>query len=290
MASKTNPNPGDITAPLWQFWYEFDNVEPTVLLGGMIAHKPGYHNRANRLKLPDYSWSLAVDTSGPKDKSRAIDLTMSTSAMIRYTTRLDKAARARDPRMFVNGTPIIREFIGTKDGKTVYCYVLTGGRALGVGADAGEDKGRDKSHLWHLHLSIIGMFVNTWQAYAQLLSVLAGETLATFSARTGTLKPVVVKPASGAVKRDAKGARIIAMPWPKGSPIFIVGVTNGTYPTVREWQLKMRSRGWSIAVTGKFRAADAAVLKAFQREKGLTTDGRLGPQSLAAAWSKPVTK
>ncbi len=134
-----NPNPLRITEPVWQLWIGMDGLEPTAVLGGIVAEKPGYHSWPSRLDEDDYSLQLADDLAGPKDKAAAFDFTMSAAAMRLYTSRLDVAARARDSRLYVAGRPILREFIGTKDSRVVYCYVLTGGRALGVGADAGPD-------------------------------------------------------------------------------------------------------------------------------------------------------
>lgn len=183
----SNPSPARITAPLWRFWTEFDAFEPTVALGGVYAAKPGYHNYRNALPASDYSSGrdVAADKQGPGTMASAIDLTMSDAAMTRYTKRLDTAARARDPRLYRNGHAVLREFIGTKDNRTVYCYVLVGGRALGVGADAGPDPGRDSSHLWHVHLSIIRQYVNDWSMLDGVLSVLKGESLQAWQDRVG---------------------------------------------------------------------------------------------------------
>lgn len=46
---------------------------------------------------------------------------------------------------------------------------------------------------------------------------------------------------------------------------------------VKLWQTAMRRRGWKIGVDGKFGPASATVAAAFQREKGLAVDGRVGP-------------
>lgn len=181
-----NPNRQRITDQIWDLWTRFDALEPTALLGGVYAVKPGYHNYLAALAGDDYSRQLADDLAGPRDKAAALDLTMSAAAMRTYTSRLDAAARARDERLFVGGHPIIREFIGTKDSRSVYCYVLTGGRALGVGADAGPDPGRDETHLWHLHISFIRRFVALPDLAPRLMSVLSGESLAAWRARTKT--------------------------------------------------------------------------------------------------------
>lgn len=178
----TNPNPVRISAASWRFWQEFLEFEPTVKLGGIYSgSKGGYHNARENLPFgdatTDYSVNqVALDRQGPSQYGAAIDMTLSDPAKMRlYSARLDRAMRARDPRLFIDGEPVVREFIGTLNSTSVYCYVLTGGRPLGVGADSGPDPGRDDSHLWHIHLSVIRKFCATWRAYSGILSILKNE-------------------------------------------------------------------------------------------------------------------
>lgn len=58
----------------------------------------------------------------------------------------------------------------------------------------------------------------------------------------------------------------------------------------RQWQLKMRQRGWKITVDGVYGPKSAEICKRFQREKGLLVDGKVGPQTWAATWKAPVTR
>lgn len=58
---------------------------------------------------------------------------------------------------------------------------------------------------------------------------------------------------------------------------------------VQTWQQQMHNRGWAISVDGWFGTECDTTLRSFQREKGLTIDGILGPMSWAAAWTAPVT-
>lgn len=58
---------------------------------------------------------------------------------------------------------------------------------------------------------------------------------------------------------------------------------------VRTWQTQMRTRGWHLAVDGMYGPASESICRAFQREKGLTVDGVVGPKTWAAAWTAPVT-
>lgn len=61
---------------------------------------------------------------------------------------------------------------------------------------------------------------------------------------------------------------------------------------VLKWQQQMIHRGWDLApdgATGTFGQSTYDVLKKFQKEKELTVDGVLGPDSWNAAWLKPIT-
>ncbi len=184
-----NPNPARISGPIWGLWDRLHAHDPRLQLGGIFAPKGGYHDERDACSPFDYSRAeVAADRRGPGDKASAIDLTPAgddaQAKMRLYTSRLDAAARARDERLFIDGVPIIREFIGTKNNTSVYCYVLTGGRARGLPADAGPDYGRDATHLWHVHISIIRQFCAHAGAMDRLYSVLSGESLAAWKART----------------------------------------------------------------------------------------------------------
>jgi peptidoglycan hydrolase-like protein with peptidoglycan-binding domain len=56
------------------------------------------------------------------------------------------------------------------------------------------------------------------------------------------------------------------------------------------WQQRMKDRGWNISVDGIYGPQSAGVAYAFQVEKGLTPDSKVGPITWAAAWTEPVTK
>ncbi|MET0698595.1 MAG: hypothetical protein ABWY93_02925 [Mycobacterium sp.] len=240
-----NPNPALITDAMWSFWTLFDAAEKSALLGGIYAAKAGYHSYRARLPKTDYSTGrdVANDKLGPSDKASAIDLTMSAAAMKLYTKRLADAARARDPRLYFKGEPILREFIGTLNGSTVYCWVFTGGRALGVGADSGPDPGRDKSHLWHLHLSVIRKFTDNKPALLQILSILKGEQRAVAAAAKST-------PAAGSKESDVTSAKDLLNADVIPTPAW--QADHNTNPSVR----------WMWAVQDTWAQAHAANTKA----------------------------
>ncbi|MEV7123299.1 peptidoglycan recognition protein family protein [Kitasatospora griseola] len=58
---------------------------------------------------------------------------------------------------------------------------------------------------------------------------------------------------------------------------------------VRQWQQRMRDRGWRIDADGWYGPASAEVARAFQSEKGLGADGVVGPRTWDAAWTAPVS-
>jgi hypothetical protein len=212
-----------------RFWEEFSRIEPTAELGGIDANKPGYHERRVDLPADDYSvGQVAADRRGRGTVASAIDLTMypaGGAAMRKYTGRLKAAALARDPRLWLRGGPTLREFIGTDDGERVFCYVFTGGVPLGVGADSGPDWGRDESHLWHVHLSIIRQYAEDWPALDAVLSVLRGESLAEWRARTEFLMALSDNDQQALIWRIealTKGRTAVAGGPTKGEPVELI--------------------------------------------------------------------
>ncbi|MFC5187143.1 peptidoglycan-binding domain-containing protein [Actinomadura harenae] len=70
---------------------------------------------------------------------------------------------------------------------------------------------------------------------------------------------------------------------------FITQPPIMTGPDVRQWQQRIRDRGWKITVDGAYGPNSEAICRAFQREKGLQVDGVIGPDTWRAAWASPVT-
>lgn len=75
-----------------------------------------------------------------------------------------------------------------------------------------------------------------------------------------------------------------APPWPG-----VVLRRGSSGLAVSRWQRQMRQRGWRIGVDGRFGAESESVARAFQREKHLHVDGRVGRDTWRASWTARVT-
>lgn len=182
----TNPNPTRISAEMWRFWEEFKKIEPTVKLGGVYANKYGYHNYRSALSSKDYSVQLPADKLGPSDKAAAIDLTFPDAqagnfkTINKYSLRLLKSGYdMKDDR-----GNYLREFYGNTD---------TDRQVEGWDFQRLQEATSDDSHLWHIHLSFLRKYLNDRRAFDAVLSILKGESFATYKARLAA--PVVPKPA-----------------------------------------------------------------------------------------------
>jgi peptidoglycan hydrolase-like protein with peptidoglycan-binding domain len=67
------------------------------------------------------------------------------------------------------------------------------------------------------------------------------------------------------------------------------GYHAGDRPHVSAWQGQMAHRGWTITADGSYGLQSDGVCRAFQAEKNLTADGKVGPATWAASWDAPVT-
>lgn len=57
----------------------------------------------------------------------------------------------------------------------------------------------------------------------------------------------------------------------------------------RQWQQQMSNRGWRIGVDDMYGSQSATICTQFQREKNLSVDGIVGPETWNATWTAPVT-
>jgi hypothetical protein len=88
-----------------------------------------------------------------------------------------------------------------------------------------------------------------------------------------------------------------AFPYPAGhylgktspDPDCHSGATSADQPHVLRWQAQMAGRGWTITADGRFGNQSDTVARAFQAEKHLAVDGRVGTATWAASWTAPLT-
>jgi len=164
-----NPDPARITDPMWKLWT--DRPMRSAKLSGIYANKKGYHNTviANEGHWPtNYSIRFPLDlVKINRDKARALDQTMTTAEMIRWTSLMrESAMNPADNRLAA-----VREFYGTLDGKTVFGLIKDDADGPWRHATA------DLTHLWHGHIGIFTVYVNNWKMLSPILSVEAGESL-----------------------------------------------------------------------------------------------------------------
>lgn len=92
------------------------------------------------------------------------------------------------------------------------------------------------------------------------------------------------------------GVSAPAFPLPSGSyfgwksgPASSVSGYFSHRDDLRRWQQRMKDRGWNIIVDGLYGPNTNKITLAFQREKGLEVDGKIGPATWGAAWTAPIT-
>ncbi|WP_144121120.1 peptidoglycan-binding domain-containing protein [Catellatospora sichuanensis] len=263
MATPTpNPSPAYITNEMWAAWLAFKAMEPKATLSGIYANKKGYHNtrKANRANWPgNYSYAqFAADQSGPDDKAAAFDFSLPPAEMVKYSGRLLRAGQ--DPND--ERTNYFREFYGQADADSA-----VEGWDFARNAAATSDS----SHLWHIHISVHRMYVNSAKAMRALLSILRGESVVVWRAAEAALAgPVPPKPSKPAppwkppatVKKGAKGA------------------------LVRTLQTRLNVFGHKLRVDGDFGNLTQIAVKRFQKAKKLTVDGIVGPKTWAKLYNR----
>jgi peptidoglycan hydrolase-like protein with peptidoglycan-binding domain len=88
-----------------------------------------------------------------------------------------------------------------------------------------------------------------------------------------------------------------AFPYPAGDylglksadPHCHSGYFAADQPHVRTWQAQMAARGWAVTPDGIYGTQSDAACRAFQAEKGLLADGKVGQVTWAQSWAAPVT-
>lgn len=75
---------------------------------------------------------------------------------------------------------------------------------------------------------------------------------------------------------------------PENGPKESVSGYHSHGEDLKIWQRQMRARGWQIDTNGLYGPSTMKIASQFQKEKGLTVDGRVGKQTWDAAWTAKV--
>jgi hypothetical protein len=239
-------------------WPGMKKLEPRSELGGIVARKRGYHNSRDHLPTSDYSVrEFARDRVGPKNLGSAIDWTFPDAqsghyaTIAKYSKRLYAAGKANDPR-----TVYMREFFGNTDNDSEV-----------EGWDFSKDRpsSSDKSHLWHIHISVHRQWINSAAAMQAILSILSGQSLADWKKETGQPAPAKAAtptpaPASTDLGKGSKGAAVKTLQ---------AGL-NRIFPSYSK-----------LKVDGEYGANTEAVVKEFQRRAKLAVTGKVDARTRA---------
>lgn len=215
--------------------------------GGVIGdqrHGSGYHRSRNALKKAgkygDYSIQASRDKKGNGNYASALDVTFhSTDKMIAACKRLEKACLAKDPRLNA-----LREWIGTLNGETVTGYSPYRGSYI---------TSSDKSHLWHIHLSIFRDSNENDALLKQIAEVIIGTPE----------KPYVW---------DGKSF--------PGASRFYIGVRGDWITYLGKMLVKAGYKGYSVGPGPEFSSVDKAGVAWFQKKTpdlASDADGIPGP-------------
>lgn len=220
---------------------------------GNSAHTYGFHCAANRVPVKDYSRRH----EGP----RPYDMNWGCAGD--FSHRNKPHLRAKHAvvlaRLMRGELPMICEFIGSPwPGKGVYYWARWNGatvlqRYTGTGHD----------HWSH---------ISWWRSKANQRAYLWVPQHKPAPTPPGP-KPAPAKPAA---KVPAFPGRVLTL--------------NPAYDAnLKVWQTQMRKRGWKITADGRFGPQTRTLVMAFQKEKRLGVDGKIGPITWRAAWTANVT-
>lgn len=146
------------------------------------------------------------------------------------------------------------------------------------------------AHKSHVHVSVVeGKAADSTKAW----TIEAGKTPGEHG------KPTPTAPAKGGVKPTTPPTFPLPAGWyfgPQDGPVYSVSGMRQRradgkpgHRGLQAWQKRMAARGWTIDADGRYGEQTEAVARAFQAEKGLTVDGRIGRQTWRAAWLEVTT-
>lgn len=232
------------------------------------AKKGGFHiSREDQTNPANFSVVRPDDKLGPSDAAAAVDMTMNAGDMVTCTKRLIAAyTNTADPRRkYVNA---FNGWLGSGSARRWDVYA----RNVSTASD---------DHKWHVHLEIRRKYVTSATALNAVLSILRGQSVATYLKSIGAATAVSLKP----------GVMPKVPPYP-GKPLSRNDKQAKPDPHVKLFQARMIARGWtSLGVAdGYFGPGLERVVKAWQKSLGVSADGVIGPKTWPTPWTRPVAK
>lgn len=107
--------------------------------------------------------------------------------------------------------------------------------------------------------------------------------------RADVLDDIVVTALNNPIRLVAVESSTIPA-WPVAKNVaYDVSDVRSYYKTVERAQRRLHERGWKIVIDGHFGPDTARIVKAFQKEKKLAADGKLGPKTWQAMWALRIT-
>jgi murein L,D-transpeptidase YcbB/YkuD len=235
---------------------------------GDLSHqvKGGFHiSRQDQSNPNNYSVVRPEDKSGngADNAASAVDMTLNAADMKTCTARLVTAfSNTLDPR---------RKYLNAFNGWT------GSGSATRWDVYARTTAVASADHKWHVHLEFRRKYSASPTAMAAVLSILKGASVAAYLASIGvkTTTPAASKvPAypGHQLRRNDKQAK--------------------PDPNVKLFQARMIARGWTSLkpADGFFGAGTERVVKAWQKQIGLSADGVIGPATWPTPWTRPLAK
>lgn len=228
-----NPNSARISTPLWWFVEKCTSLTATGFsdeYGGTYTDKPGGHNTRDNLirqgRDNDYTVRDALNKQGPGDKTAAFDWTFPSAqggnygAIVLYAARIKVAWEQKDPRTYALFEVLCEaDFDYDPEG-----YVFYPSHIFRV---------PDRTHKWHIHFGFIRKYLNDQAAFEAIFSIIAGEALSAWQARTGK-GGAVSTPVSGGLNR-------MFMIQVEGDPTISVS-TSMEYRGLSKWDTFLRLR------------------------------------------------
>lgn len=268
---------------------EFENRIASAVCSGIVGdsqHGYGYHRSYNEVAgNGDYSTKLPGDRDGvDRDAADAIDMSMTPQDMKMVTGRFYASWKSQSDLRLNH----FREIIGTLDGAHVI-YMDT---------QSGEQGTSDNSHLWHLHSGGLRKNVSNPWAWKAWVSIAVGESWADYC-RANPGDPMT----QGAQPSPPPAPRPAAPPFPLRSGHYF-GLITG--PDEEHGGATAQERGWVKAIQqaliragvvggvsdpnsgwadGIYERETFNAVWEFQKRRGLTVDGHVGPQTWRALFS-----